>query len=564
MTKTKCPECGARFAVHPDDLGHRIRCDECPAVFVAAAAPAVARPVPGGRPPAGRPAGRYDFADQPRRKPRTPETNALRIVLVVGGLFALAGVGCVAAVVVFLTGRNDPAGPGGFANVPDSLKPPGAADGPPLLAARKGFVTNLSRRGSAHQPAPNPPPAVFRKLKYPSPAGDLVAFLTPDPGDGKKHPAIVWVTGGDCNTIDEVWEPGPPGNDQTASAYRKAGVVMMFPSLRGGNDNPGVKEGFLGEIDDVLAAADFLAKQGYVDPDRVYLGGHSTGGTVAMLAAMSSARFRGVFSFGPVEDVSGYDSDFTPFNARDRGEVEVRSPGRWLHSVSSPLFVFEGMSRGNLSSLRAMQRASKNPLAHFYAVPGGDHFNILDPLNRLIAGKILADTGPTTSVAFTDAEVAAAFRNPPTVRPPAVPPPAVRPPKRTAPATRPDDPPPPVARRPSPPTTPAPAPAAEWRGSGADSVRLSNPKVERGRPGWETLTFDYDLPGGPPPGPVLVQIVLKSGGETTPRPFPLTAKAKGTMSVARPKIPPGTEVWLAASTGGGDGSERLSNVVTVP
>ena len=41
---------------------------------------------------------------------------------------------------------------------------------------------------------------------------------------------------------------------------------MMFPSLRGGNDNPGAKEGFLGEVDDVIAAADFLAKQPYVDP----------------------------------------------------------------------------------------------------------------------------------------------------------------------------------------------------------------------------------------------------------------------------------------------------------
>lgn len=55
---------------------------------------------------------------------------------------------------------------------------------------------------------------------------------------------------------------------------------MMFPSLRGGNDNPGVKEGFLAEVDDVLAAADFLGKQNYVDPGRIYLGGHSTGGTL--------------------------------------------------------------------------------------------------------------------------------------------------------------------------------------------------------------------------------------------------------------------------------------------
>jgi dienelactone hydrolase len=81
---------------------------------------------------------------------------------------------------------------------------------------------------------------------------------------------------------------------------------MMFPSLRGGNQNPGQKEGFLGEVDDVLAAADFLVREDYVDPARIYLGGHSTGGTPVMLVAESTPRFRAVLSFGPVNDVRGY------------------------------------------------------------------------------------------------------------------------------------------------------------------------------------------------------------------------------------------------------------------
>jgi hypothetical protein len=42
---------------------------------------------------------------------------------------------------------------------------------------------------------------------------------------------------------------------------------MMFPSLRGGNDNPGAREGFYGEVDDVVAASEFLARQPYVDLD---------------------------------------------------------------------------------------------------------------------------------------------------------------------------------------------------------------------------------------------------------------------------------------------------------
>src|SRR5690242_291499 len=187
-----------------------------------------------------------------------------------------------------------------------------------LVEARKGFATKLARRPTDKEPAPEPPRGLFRKVRYDAPPGKLAAYLTPDPGDGRKHPAIIWITGGDCNSIDEgCWKEGLPSNDQSASAFRKAGIVMMFPSLRGGNDNPGVKEGFLGEVDDVLAAANYLAGQDFVDPKRIYLGGHSTGGTMALLTAESSDRFRAVFSFGPVDDVSGYPSEYTPFNTWD-------------------------------------------------------------------------------------------------------------------------------------------------------------------------------------------------------------------------------------------------------
>jgi pimeloyl-ACP methyl ester carboxylesterase len=180
---------------------------------------------------------------------------------------------------------------------------------------------------------------------------------------------------------------------------------MMFPSLRGGNDNPGVKEGFFGEVDDVVAAAEFLGKQEYVDPKRVYLGGHSTGGTLVLLVAECSDRFRAAFSFGPVEDVSGYPPEYTPFDTSNPREVELRSPGRWLHSIRVPTFVFEGTDRGNIDSMQEMARASTNPQAHFLPVRGANHFSILAPVNRLIAEKVLRDDGLECNLAFTGDEV---------------------------------------------------------------------------------------------------------------------------------------------------------------
>jgi acetyl esterase/lipase len=275
-----------------------------------------------------------------------------------------------------------------------------------LTEARRGFQTRLARRESAREPVPAPPPRLFVTVHYDSPAGKLAAYRSPLPQDGKKHPAILWITGGDCNTIDDgVWKEAPPENDQTASAFRKAGIIMMFPSLRGGNDNPGFKEGFLGEVDDVLAAADYLARQAGVDPRRIYLGGHSTGGTLVLLAAECSDRFRAAFSFGPADDVAGYGPEYLPFNTSDRRELELRSPGRWLHSIQSPVFVFEGTQQGNLRSLQAMARSTSNPLAHFHPVRGATHFSILAPTTGLVAAKILKDTGPATNIAFTEEEL---------------------------------------------------------------------------------------------------------------------------------------------------------------
>jgi dipeptidyl aminopeptidase/acylaminoacyl peptidase len=279
-----------------------------------------------------------------------------------------------------------------------------------LPEARKGFQTKLAVREKSDEPVEQPPPELFQVVKYKSSVGDLAAYLTPDPKDGKKRPAIVWITGGDCNTIGDVWSPSPPANDQTAAAYRQAGLVMLFPSLRGGNQNPGVREGFLGEVDDVLAATDFLRKQPHVDPDRVYLGGHSTGGTLVLLVAAASDKYRGVFSFGPVGNPAGYGGAFVYCHPNDAREMELRSPERWVNTIQVPTFVFEGTVGGNVAALREMATASANGNVRYLPVKGANHFDVLAPVNKLIAGRILTDTGEKANLAFTESELAGLFK----------------------------------------------------------------------------------------------------------------------------------------------------------
>lgn len=265
---------------------------------------------------------------------------------------------------------------------------------------RESFKTKLNYAPDA------PPSKVFSLIKYHSPAGDMSAYVSPDPGDGKKHPIILWLVGGFSNSIGgHLWENADSSNDQTAAAYRKAGMLMMFPSLRGGNDNPGRLEVCCGEVDDVIAAAKHAAKLPYVDPTRIYLGGHSTGGTLALLVAGSTDGFRAVISYGPVHSVAGYGQDNLPFNAEDKNELIVRAPIVCLAEVKSPTFVLEGTEDGNLDALQLMAKQNKNPALHFHEVPGATHFNILAPFNALFAEKLLQDSGEKCAITLTQAEI---------------------------------------------------------------------------------------------------------------------------------------------------------------
>jgi pimeloyl-ACP methyl ester carboxylesterase len=285
---------------------------------------------------------------------------------------------------------------------------PACTDSPASLReARAGFQTKLLRKESRGEAPEPPPPGVLDLVRYPAPLGANAAYVSPRPADGKKHPAVIWLVGGFSNSIGGfAWTPGPASNDQSASAFRDHGILMLYPSLRGGNNNPGHIETFYGEVDDVLAAADYLASLDYVDPARIYLGGHSTGGTLALLAAAAApeGRFRSVFALGPVEDVIGYGADVLPFDLGDPKEGRLRAPQNWLADIQCPTFVFEGTEQpGNFSSLQALQKRSKNRRIQFVPVPGGTHFSIIAPTVEKLSRHILSDMETPAAPQASDA-----------------------------------------------------------------------------------------------------------------------------------------------------------------
>lgn len=274
-----------------------------------------------------------------------------------------------------------------------------------LKEARKNFQTNLLNEKNTDSEAVKPASKDLELIKYDTEIGKMSAYISPDPKDGSKKPLIIWLSDGFANSISDISWKEQTENDQSASIYRKSGILMMYPSLRGGNKNPGNVESFYGEVNDVFSALKYAASLDYVDKERIYLGGHGTGGTIALLAAEYDSGFRAVFSFGPVADISDYGQENLNFDINDKSEVAVRSPILFLNTIFTPTFVFESIVNGNFVALEAMRNNNKNKNVHFYAVESVDHFSILSPANKLIAEKINNDIEKDTNIIFSNDEI---------------------------------------------------------------------------------------------------------------------------------------------------------------
>ncbi|MDP1823619.1 MAG: prolyl oligopeptidase family serine peptidase [Archangium sp.] len=257
--------------------------------------------------------------------------------------------------------------------------------------ARKGFKTKLVTRLVDSEPLPPLPPKLFEIVQYQGPLGPLQAMVSKAPGPGK-HPAILWLSGGfpPGGMNEAAWEPQPRGNDQSGAQFRTAGLVVMYPTLRGSFGNAGQAEAFLGEVDDVLAALTWLRASPDVDSTRIYLGGHSTGATLALLVA-ASTDVRGVLALGPIDDVCAYGQQSLPFDVRNKRECAVRSPLQFLDAVRAPTLVIEGQL-GNSEALHAMERATKNPKLSFLVLEGFTHFSAIAPVNEFFAPRLARAT----------------------------------------------------------------------------------------------------------------------------------------------------------------------------
>ena len=145
----------------------------------------------------------------------------------------------------------------------------------------------------------------FSKVKYRSRAGDMdvPAYLfTPLAKRGARgHAAMVWVHGGVHGDWNEAMLP-------FVKEAVQRGYVIITPDYRGSNGYGAAHYNAIDyggkELDDVMAAYDYLKTLPYVDPDRVGVMGWSHGGFItAHLVMREETPFKAGAAIVPVTNL---------------------------------------------------------------------------------------------------------------------------------------------------------------------------------------------------------------------------------------------------------------------
>ncbi len=296
-TYLRCDDCECRFPLDRLDRdARRVRCPDCGATV------------------------RVRTADRPDGPPKSSATKwVLALVLVIFLVF----VGCCGGAIglVWFEIRPTP--------FPEQTED--------YIEARAGFRTTLLSNGPSPQGfTPQRPPAGVTEVPFASGKLQLKAWINSPPAGGANRPAVLFLHSGFAFGSED-WDQCKP--------FRDAGFVTMVPMLRGENGQPGNYTLFYDEVDDVVAAAEALARAPGVDPNRVFVAGHSAGGTVAMLAAMTSKNFKACASFSGSPDQVAFvrtQPELAPFDVDDEMELRMRSPLAFPKSFKCPARLYWG------------------------------------------------------------------------------------------------------------------------------------------------------------------------------------------------------------------------------
>jgi dienelactone hydrolase len=212
-------------------------------------------------------------------------------------------------------------------------------------------------------------------VRYPAAGLELVGLFASPHTTALSHrgraPALLYLHGGwalaDADMLD-------------CQAFLDAGLCVFTPAYRGENGNPGVHEMLYGELDDALAALAWLRTRADVDPERVFVFGHSAGGMLAALMALVpdlDARMTG--SANGIYDATIFDVQRRPF-VDNPLERQLRLLLPHVEELAQPHVACVGAyDPGVLPAQQAAARAAAAALPFELVMTPGDHNASLGP-----------------------------------------------------------------------------------------------------------------------------------------------------------------------------------------
>lgn len=192
-------------------------------------------------------------------------------------------------------------------------------------------------------------------VNYPSADGTVISAVMWMPHNlvrDARAPAVLIAHGGPTGqTMDQF--------HQVAVALASRGYLVLAPNFRGstGYGQEFVKANQMdlggGDLDDMVAGAEFLVRTGYVDGEKIGIYGGSYGGFMTLMALARTDVFAaGVDMFGIVNWRTMWERgalDHQRYQAGLIGEPDTHpevydrtSPLTWLEGLTAPLLVLQG------------------------------------------------------------------------------------------------------------------------------------------------------------------------------------------------------------------------------
>lgn len=197
-------------------------------------------------------------------------------------------------------------------------------------------------------------------IEFPTPGGGTAYGLFYAPAhpdvtlpDGELPPVVVTIHGGPTAQARRLFNP-------THRYWTSRGIAVVDVDYRGSSGYGRAYRNLLRgnwcvtDVEDAVAAVDYLVEQGRVDGNRAVIRGGSAGGTTTLLALATTDRFATGANYFGVADLAALITDDHKFESRytvglvgpypEQADVyAARSPLTHADSIEVPLIVFQGL-----------------------------------------------------------------------------------------------------------------------------------------------------------------------------------------------------------------------------